>query len=131
LLPAGLPAGGRRRIARVLGLDTPQRCVAMQAIMALTARAASGAGRTPSHSPGGDGGEAEGRMPFAAVSADARGGLKARSAFQQCTPRANIELSPGTSRRLAPACTVPATDPRQRVCGTTVTPDTLPENVSC
>jgi len=35
----------------------------------------------------------------------------------QCTPRANRELSPGTSRRRFPACVVPATDPHQRARG--------------
>ena len=50
----------------------------------------------------------------AELSVDARGGRKARSACRQCTPRANLELSPGTSRRLAPACAVPATAPPQR-----------------
>jgi hypothetical protein len=54
----------------------------------LVGRASLRAGPTPYNSPGGDGGEAEGRMPFAALSADARGGLKARSAFRQWTPSA-------------------------------------------
>jgi hypothetical protein len=80
-------------------------------------RARLRAGPTPYNSPGGDGGEAEGRTPFEALSADARGGLKARSAFRQCTPRANLKLSPGTSRRRFPACAVPATAPHQRASG--------------
>ena len=54
----------------------------------LVGRASLRADPTPYNSPGGDGGEAEGRTPFAALSADARGGLKARSAFRQRTPPA-------------------------------------------
>src|SRR5262249_39834440 len=55
-----------------------QCCVDIQAIAALTARAASGVGCTPSRSPKEDGGKAEGRTPFVAMSADSRGGFKAR-----------------------------------------------------
>ena len=95
------------------------RCHALTGppMAALTARAASGAGRTPCNSPGGDGGEAEGRTLFAALRVDARGGREARSACRQCPPRAQLERSPGTSRRCFPACAVPASDPCQRASG--------------
>jgi hypothetical protein len=54
----------------------------------LVGRASLRAGPTPCNSPGGDGARAEGRTLFAALSAGARGGLKARSAFRQRTPSA-------------------------------------------
>jgi len=73
----------------------------------LVGRARLRAGPTPCTSPGGEGGEAEGRTPFAALSADARGGLKARSAFRQWTPPAyhptctRHEQAPGPCLRSA------------------------------
>jgi len=124
--------GRQPRRAGVATRGTPaRRCtraavprVDTKAIAALPARAASGAGRTPYHSLGGDGDRAEGRTPFAALSAGARGGLKARSACRQRTPSAphptctrHVSRCPTASarhRRLAPACAVPATALHQR-----------------
>jgi hypothetical protein len=52
----------------------------------LVGRASLRAGPTPCNSPGGDGDRAEGRMPFAALSAGARGGLRERSDLPLADP---------------------------------------------
>src|SRR5437667_6198194 len=90
--------------ARPAALAVPLAALTRRRSPRCLPRRASASSRWPDtlHSPGGDGDRAEGRTPFAALSAGARGGLKARSAFRQCTPRANLELLPGTSGRLAP-----------------------------
>ena len=107
---------------RPVGLATlhPLRCADMQAIAALTAAWGERVCELAPHLTTSLG-EMAAKLSVASLRAElsvgARGGRKARSACRQCTPRANLELSPGTSRRLAPACAVPATDPHQRASG--------------
>jgi len=69
---------GPRR-SGVLPPPHPRRPAGESRVDCRVGRARLRAGPTPSNSPGGEGDRAEGRTPFAALSAGARGGLMERS----------------------------------------------------